>query len=265
LRCDKELTQREKCTRCERRGTSCSWSESASTPPGSTVRRRLSASRENDFRRQSRTRQNGESNCYLQNPEKSISDANPLWTLREAALQSYTDTNSIVEHIQEEEIISEELEIVQARQGWTNERMIEAKAERTRYFGTTTADEPSNLASLDPMESGLVSHEYVERAFILFFRTLSKQTSILDPDLHNATTVYERSKLLFIVILSITASTDSDPRSVQLAGTLSRDMDEAVSRTILANAKSIEVVQALQLAYLFPQKTTNMAKDRSWL
>lgn len=212
----------------------------------------------------SNTRRESESDCYYQNPEK-FAEANPLWTLREAALQIYTDANSTGEHIQEEDTVSDELERVQARQGWTRERMAEAKAERTRYFGTTTADEPSNLASLDPMESGIVSDEYVARAFTLFFRTLNKQVSILDPDIHNATTVYERSRLLFIVILSITASTDSDPRSVQLAGTLSRDMDEAVSRTILANAKTIEVVQALLLAYLFPQKTTNMAKDRSWL
>lgn len=189
-------------------------------------------------------------------------EANPLWSLREAALQSYDDAAPAYPSA---EAVSEELDIVQDRQGWTKERMTEVKAETTRYFSTSTADEPLSLISLDPLETGLVSEAYVHRAFSLFFSTLNKQTCILDPHIHDPKTVHDRSKLLFIVIVSIAANSDSDPRSVQLAGTLARDSDEAVSQCILANAKSVEVVQALLLAYLFPQKTTCMAKDRSWL
>lgn len=159
----------------------------------------------------------------------------------------------------------DEMTRLQKSQGWDKRNLDAASAERRSFFERAVAPEPAALRQLDPLENGLLDEEDVDRLFALFYEAINTQHCLLDPERDSPREVRRKSLALFIVICAAASSCDDHPRSRQCMKTLLQNMDKAASHLILSNSKSVEVIKAVILSFLFTQKPSRIADDRCWL
>lgn len=158
-----------------------------------------------------------------------------------------------------------DMQIMQQRQGWTRDRIAEASAERRHFFEQTIMPEADNLHSLDALHTGLINEDDCERLFDLYYRFIHTQHGMSDPAVETWQVVRARSRALFITKIACAAAVDQNDRSRKRRETLINNMEEVVTRLLLANAKSADIVKVFILAYLFVQKSDSAANDRCWL
>lgn len=183
-------------------------------------------------------------------------------------LNSVGETASVSTSIPEQvrlEVIQDEMIGLQAKRGWGPKQLEKASAERRVFFERATAPEPAALFDLDPLQNGLLQVDDVERLFALYYEAINSQHCLLDPDRDSWQDVRRKSLALFIVILAAASSCDDHPRSLQCTTTLLKNMEEAAAHLILSNSKSVDVIKAVLLSFLFTQKPSQVADDRCWL
>lgn len=158
-----------------------------------------------------------------------------------------------------------DMQNMQQKQGWTKDRIAEASAERRHFFEQTIMPEPDNLHNLDPLLTGLINEDDCQRLFDLYYRFIHTQHGMSDPAVETWQTVRARSRALFITKIACAAAVDQNDRSRKRREALIGNMEEVVTRLLLANAKSADIVKVFILAYLFVQKSDSAANDRCWL
>ncbi|MCO5583359.1 hypothetical protein L7F22_037269 [Adiantum nelumboides] len=158
-----------------------------------------------------------------------------------------------------------DMQNMQQKQGWTRDRIAEASAERRHFFEQTIMPEPDNLHSLDALHTGLINEDDCDRLFDLYYRYIHTQHGMSDPAVETWKTVRARSRALFITKIACAAAVDQNDRSRKRRESLINNMEEVVTRLLLANAKSADIVKVFILAYLFVQKSDSAANDRCWL
>lgn len=169
---------------------------------------------------------------------------------------------SILEHKQS---IDEQIMALQDRMGWTQERLHEASVERRNFFTDAIAPEPSEVDKLDPILSGILQPEDVERLFGLFYETINVQHCLLDERYDTWQSVQKLSRSLFITICAISASIDDQHAiSRHCSPILLRSMDHCSSLLLSSNSKSTEVVKVYLLTFLFMTKPPFAREDRCW-
>lgn len=175
----------------------------------------------------------------------------------ESVLASDSESN-------EGESVDEQIRTLQVRMGWTQERLTVASIERRAFFKDSVGSEPETLAALDPVKSGLLLVSDVERLFAVYFEAINIQHCFLDQAQDTWTNVQAQSTALFVTICACAATMDHHHRSRDNLTRLMRNMEETTNVVLASSAKSVEVVKALLLAFLFTQKPHNASQDRCW-
>lgn len=158
-----------------------------------------------------------------------------------------------------------DMQIMQQKQGWTRDKIAEASTERRTFFEQTIKPEPNDLHNLDALHTDLINEEDCERLFDLYYRFIHTQHGMSDPAVETWRTIRARSRALFITKIACAAAVDEHERSRKRREALLNNMEEVVTRLLLANAKSADIVKVFILAYLFVQKSDSAANDRCWL
>lgn len=192
----------------------------------------------------------------------SMNEGENLSDLLEEDDDEEDNDGGILEHKQSTD---EQINALKERMGWTQERLHEASVERRNFFKDAIAPEPKEIEKFDPIQSGILQKEDVERLFELFYETINVQHCLLDERFDSWQNVQNISKSLFITICAITASIDDqNPISRQCSPILIRSMDHCTSLLLSSNAKSTEVVKTLLLTFLFMAKPPFAREDRCW-
>ena len=149
--------------------------------------------------------------------------------------------------------------------GWARSSLGHAACERASYFSGASASASWDTRRCDPLDKGIVTLEDAHRLFKVFMDTVHEQFCILDPIIHNLTTIKESSNFLFSVILAIATSVDRHPRSIQQFHQLCALVDSLIVEVLSRNVKSVEVVKGLIVWPMWAHLTPLMAEDRAWL
>ncbi|RFU35727.1 hypothetical protein B7463_g577, partial [Scytalidium lignicola] len=116
---------------------------------------------------------------------------------------------------------------------------------------------------LDPIALGLVDMAEAEQLFSFFYQTLSEMRWGLDPAIHSAKFVHQRSLFLFTSVLAVSAL------YIPSAGTLSKRLrlhcQKLADVVISKRMRSVEIVLAFMVNVPWLTPGTHWADDETWM